>query len=386
MASRASTEWGGQEMAKNVDQFDYPDYYSDDPADVIQSPSKRKFSGVVAFLLFLVGGTYLVQTTLAANISLNTGSPIEFGQGMTKTTACSGSNNLTITPTASFVNSSGAGSHKFSSITVSNIPAGCSGVDFKISAYGSTDSSPLAIFNSNATSAYVYDNSGSYSAGIWGTGLTVTTNSSTSFTATFATPVALSANIFKITLESVAHTAVSCATGGTCSVGDTGPGGGKVFAIASGSGSGLNYEFATGPVPSGGASYLTYGNVAFQWCNVTTGTISGALGTAIGTGKQNTTDMVAACSSGAAVAARNYSANGYSDWFLPSKNELAAFRSTLTPIMTAKGWGGAERVWTSSQGGSGNTDAWFIGLDGYSNAQDGKEQYYPVFPIRSWAN
>ena len=53
--------------------------------------------------------------------------------------------------------------------------------------------------------------------------------------------------------------------------------------------------------------------------------------------------------------------------------------------MTAAGWGGTERVWTSSQGGSGNTDAWFIGLDGYSNAQDGKEQYYPVFPIRSFA-
>ena len=47
--------------------------------------------------------------------------------------------------------------------------------------------------------------------------------------------------------------------------------------------------------------------------------------------------------------------------------------------------GGTERIWTSSQGGSGNTDAWFIGLDGYSNAADGKEQYYPVFPIRSWA-
>jgi|694.fasta_scaffold99422_1 hypothetical protein len=372
-------------MVKHADQFDYPDYYSNDPVDVIESSPKRKLSGIFGFLLFLVGGTYLVQTTLAANISLNSGSPVEFGQGITATAACSGATDLTITPNASFVNSSGAGSFKFSSVTVSNIPAGCNGVDFKISAYDSTNSSAIAIFNSTSTSAYVYNNSGSYSAGIWGTGLTVSTNSSTSFTATFATPVALSANVFKITLESLAHTDISCATGGTCSVGDTGPGGGKVFAIASGAGSGLNYEFATDPVPSGGASYLTYGNVAFQWCNLTTGTISGALGTAIGTGKQNTTDMVAACSSGAAVAARNYSANGYSDWFLPSKNELAAFRPTLTPIMTAKGWGGTERIWTSSQGGSGNTDAWFIGLDGYSNAQDGKQQYYPVFPIRSWA-
>jgi hypothetical protein len=360
------------------------DSYHDDPSETESNSTKHKFSSILAFLLLLVGGTYLVQTTLAANISLNSG-PVEFGQGVTRTTACSGATNLTITPIASFVNSSGAGSYKFSSVTVSNIPAGCSGVDFKISAYDSTNSSPLAIFNSTSTAAYVYNNSGSYSAGIFGTGLTVSTNSSSSFTATFATPVALSANVFKVSLESLAHTDISCATGGTCSVGATGPGGGKVFAIASGTGNGLNYEFATSPVPSGGASYLTYGNVTFQWCNLTTGTISGALGTAIGTGKQNTTDMVAACSSGAAVAARNYSANGYSDWFLPSMNELAAFRSTLTPIMTATGWGGTERVWTSSQGGSGNTDAWFIGLDGYSNAQDGKEQYYPVFPIRSFA-
>jgi len=362
------------------------DYYHDDPDLFSEPKGSSRIRKFFAGLVLLVCSGLFIQTTLAANFSLNSGAPIEFGQGITRTAACSGSTNLTITPTASFINSLGAGSYKFSAVTVSNIPAGCSGVDFKISAYDSTNSSPLAIFNSTNTAAYVYNNSGTYSAGIWGTGLTVSTNSSSSFTATFATPVALSANVFKVSLESVTHADISCATGGSCSVGDTGPGGGKVFAIASGSGSGLNYEFATSPVPSGGSSYSSFGNITFQWCNLTSTTISGAMGTIIGTGKQNTTDMVSACSSGAAVAARGYSANGYSDWFLPSKNELAAFRTTLTPIMTAKGWTGAERVWTSTQGSSGLTSAWFIGLDGYSNAADGKEQYYPVFPIRSWAS
>jgi hypothetical protein len=361
------------------------DYYSDDP-DFLTVPKKSvRFKKLFISLIFLVSGGLLIQTTLAANISLNSGQSVEFGQGLAKTTACSGATNLTITPVASFSNSSGGGSHKFSSVTVSNIPAGCSGVDFKIAAYDSTNSSPLAIFNSTSTAAYVYNNSGSYSAGIFGNGLTVTTNSSSSFTATFATPVALAANVFKLTIESLAHTDISCATGGVCAVGDTGPGGGKVFAIASGAGNGLNYEFSTSPVPSGGAAYSSFGNITFQWCNLISSTISGAMGTAIGTGKQNTTDMVSACSGGAAVAARGFSANGYSDWFLPSKNELAAFRLTLQPIMVAKGWSGAERIWSSTQGASGLTRAWFIGLDGYSNDVDGKEQYYSVFPIRSFS-
>ncbi|MEJ6573804.1 MAG: hypothetical protein QNL78_01585 [Actinomycetes bacterium] len=361
------------------------DFYSDDPVDFDKPKSKRRFSGIITLIAALVGGTFYIQSTLAANISLNSGSGVEFGQGVAQIVTCSGSQSLTITPIASFVNLSGSGAHKFASITVANIPAGCDGVDFKISAYDSSNSTPLAIFNSTVSTAYIYNNSGSYSAGIWGTGLTITTNSSSSFTATFATPVALSANVHKISIESVNHTVISCATGGTCSVGDTGPGGGKVFAIASGSGSGLNYEFATDPVPSGGLSFSTFGNILFKWCNLTTGTIAGSLGSAIGTGKQNTVDMVAACSSGAAVAASGYSANGFSDWFLPSRSELAAFRPTLTTIMTGKGWGGTERIWTSTQGGTGNTDAWFIGLDSYTNAQDGKGQNYPVFPIRSWA-
>lgn len=62
------------------------DFYSDDSvADTHNSLKKKKFSSIIAVLLLLVGGTYLVQTTLAANISLNTGSPIEFGQGITAT-------------------------------------------------------------------------------------------------------------------------------------------------------------------------------------------------------------------------------------------------------------------------------------------------------------
>ena len=47
--------------------------YHDDPNDLSLKPKSKKLSSVLALLLLIVGGTFLVQNTLAANISLNSG-------------------------------------------------------------------------------------------------------------------------------------------------------------------------------------------------------------------------------------------------------------------------------------------------------------------------
>jgi hypothetical protein len=198
---------GGHHVVYNADE-----HYHDDPADLDQISDKKKLSSFVALLLLIVSGSYFVQTTLAANISLSTGAPIQFGQGVSATVACSGATNLTVTPNSTFVNASGGGAHYFSSVTVSNIPINCHGKDFTINAYGNSDSAPLSLFNSTSKSAVVYNNAGIFQLGVGSTGMNISSGSGT-FTATFVSPVATSASVFKITIQSSAHAEVAPTSG-----------------------------------------------------------------------------------------------------------------------------------------------------------------------------
>ena len=127
--------------------------------------------------------------------------------------------------------------------------------------------------------------------------------------------------------------ALSCAAGGTCAVGDTGPGGGVVFYVQASGGT-----FACGATLASTCKYLeaapanwltgTTGDPVRTWATGTgnqTTTVLGALETAIGSGYKNSLAIVAqtgnVAATSAAVEARVYQGNSKTDWYLPSKDE-----------------------------------------------------------------
>ena len=113
--------------------------------------------------------------------------------------------------------------------------------------------------------------------------------------------------------------ALTCATGAACVVGDTGPGGGIVFYVAS-----LNFT-STGSDCGTTCKYLeaapTDESTGIAWCSNTTSAL-GTTATDIGTGMANTTTADGTCTSGAIQIAADYTNNGKIDWHLPSKDEL----------------------------------------------------------------
>ena len=319
----------------------------------------QKTAWILAFLLFGIAVSYFgLKTTLAANVSINSGSQVEFGQGIAQTTSCSGSQSIIITPMSSFTNSSGStGTLYFSSFKISNIPAGCSGSDFTLKAYDSqTASSALSIFNSSSISAVVYDSSGNYSPGNGSSGLTVTTNSSTSFTATFATPIALARNVYKITVESGNHAPL------VFNFGDVGPAGGIIVSTPNANGGlGGNYYYEASPIDV--ASSVTA-------CNVDEAAVTNN-STAIGTGFGNTSTLLGICSGGGVVTAKNYSVNGFSDWYLPSLYEtvqICKYARQLTESAPNCSGGtlrsGFTTFYVTSSSGGTHNYSWHVMFDG----------------------
>ena len=107
------------------------------------------------------------------------------------------------------------------------------------------------------------------------------------------------------------------------------------------------------------------------WSNISD-TLVGTTGTAIGTGQANTTAIVGqiGCTYGAAVLCNNLTEGGYSDWYLPSKDELNKLYLNKVTI-----GGFAEGMyWSSSEVNAIN--AWsqdfYDGIQYYANKDGGR--------------
>ena len=193
-------------------------------------------------------------------------------------------------------------------------------------------------------------------------------------------------------LATVTLAALTCATGGTCSVGDTGPGGGTIFYVAgetftqvgaSGSMCTTNCKY----LEAAPANWIAGGDPQRTWAtNINSNqstAVTGAAGTAIGTGYKNSLDIVAqtgnVAASSAAVAAREYGGGSKNDWYLPSKDEL----NQLYVARTTVGVFHSEYYWSSSE--SGSSSAWSQKLgDGFQSSTPSKSNLHSVRPVRAF--
>lgn len=179
------------------------------PAPRKSAPKKSNLKSLAG--LATVAAVAVLGSTLAANISLGSGSAIEFGQGVQTTSACDSA--ITLSPKVSFVNSASNPQFFLSTVSFSDVnatTAGCQGKTLVMNAYGDSIATPLqlATFNSNTavTNATIGINSGTPTSAA---GTTVSNvggggaNSTTlSFDLGFSTPSSTSGAVYKLTLQS----------------------------------------------------------------------------------------------------------------------------------------------------------------------------------------
>ena len=152
------------------------------------------------------------------------------------------------------------------------------------------------------------------------------------------------------------------------SLGDTHQGG-LIFYL-DGSGGGLI------AAPADEAQFANWGCIG--------STISGADGTAIGTGAQNTIDINAGCTTAniAADKCRDSSQSGYTDWFLPSKDELNQMYVNLQAeglgnFQTSWYWSSTEHSASQAKTQLFTTTGGYEGLQGQAGKNSGNVEVRP---------
>ena len=259
---------------------------------------------------------------------------------------------------------------------------------------GSQDVSISATIQPNSV-ALGTDTTGSYVQSlVAGTGVTLSNNSGESSTPTIAIGQAVgtsaSVSFAHVATDSLNVVNNVIGTGNitltpnvsSYVIGDTGPAGGKIFITPSTSGNTTGKYFEVAPIA---------GEVIRTWATDTdpgiglgnaATTVSGADGTDIGTGQQNTADIVAqagnVAATSAAVYCDQYSYGGFSDWFLPSKDELNELYTQRNIV------GGLQVSYYSTSSEYSNDAFWFQSfIDGNPNTPYKNNAYY-IRPVRSF--
>ena len=209
---------------------------------------------------------------------------------------------------------------------------------------------------------------------------------STTYTVTATNATSTATRTFTITV-----TAPTCAQGGTCALGDTGPGGGVVFYVHVDAD---NMFTSTGSTCNTSCKYLesalTDSGGAQTWCSNNNLTLN-VTTTAVGGGMANTTTADITCTATSAIqSAANYSTtvNGttYSDWHLPSKdelNELYTNRARVLGFSFANYWTSTESsafaAWQQIFPNDGAT----VADQGFQSASN-KGNSFRVRPVRAF--
>ena len=182
--------------------------------------SSNKKTIRIAVALGAVALVGVLSSTLAANITINSGANVEFGQGLAGAAACDSS--LTLTPISGFKNTSGStGVFTFDSITVTDANtngtngglSNCVGNYIKLAAYDSSTATPLTLSTSNGVGYQTFEVKigSTNSNGLASVTLATTSGSanlsttSKSFTLGFftnSTQTATAGSVYKITVES----------------------------------------------------------------------------------------------------------------------------------------------------------------------------------------
>ncbi len=166
----------------------------------------------------------------------------------------------------------------------------------------------------------------------------------------------------------VLNVRTSCADGGTCSVGEVGPGGGVVFFDAGSNQWWGRYLEAAGANLAAG-----------PWCTASMMAPLSATSESMGAGAANTATLESGCSAGVVRAAADLVAGGKSDWYLPSSTELVTLysqRSVVTGL-------GSTSLWSSTRDALGNVSV--VNFADGSTAVDSGSSNFAARPIRAFA-